>query len=470
MIGLVSDLWFASRNGTILLFVFFVGLVHAVTPTGAHAQAIRVNQSEVVISVPTPGLLVEPHLAVHPSNPDHLLGAVMITDTNGTFQERDTRLTCAAVFSLDGGKTWTRHDFPLTPCYDPWLAITPDGRAVFTALGAHQALANQGPRGLVVFRSPDGGRTWNDQPLGLGVRHDHPTSVVDLSSGARRGWLFLISEQGVFLDDGKRRSGIYVVRSRNGGTTFDEPVKIVVNGLINKTEMPVVLPGGTLFVSFVDVAQNLDPATGMPAQSDRRRAWVVRSTDGGNTFSTPLFVGEECGPPPAFQLSSFAADVSNSSFQNRLYFACRQKGGGPIVLSYSTDAGENWTRAVPVHAADAAASRIIPAVAVNSAGVLGVARLERRGQSGDRCHEVYFTASVDGGRTFLPEQRVSSIPCADSPATAAAFQTWPTSGDYFGIVSTPDGRFRLLWAEPRDGASQLRTVTVEVDNPSPNPR
>jgi hypothetical protein len=104
--------------------------------------------------------------------------------------------------------------------------------------------------------------------------------------------LFLISEQGVLVDDGKRRSSIYVVRSRNGGTTFDEPVKIVVNGVINKAEMPVVLPGGTLFVSFVDVALNLDPATGMPAQSDRRRAWVVRSTDGGHTFSTPLFVGE----------------------------------------------------------------------------------------------------------------------------------------------------------------------------------
>jgi hypothetical protein len=143
--------------------------------------------------------------------------------------------------------------------------------------------------------------------------------------------LFLISEQGVRLDEGKLRSSIYVARSRDGGTTFDEPVKIVANGLINKSEMPVVLPGGTLLVSFVDIAENLDTVTGMPTPSDRRRAWVVRSTDGGHTFSMPFFVSEECGPPPAFQLSSFAADVSNSPFQNRLYFACRQKGCAELL-------------------------------------------------------------------------------------------------------------------------------------------
>jgi hypothetical protein len=244
--------------------------------------------------------------------------------------------------------------------------------------------------------------------------------------------------------------------------TFDEPVKIVVNGMINKGEMPVVLADGTLLLSFVDVAETLDPATGRPGPSDRRRAWTVRSTDGGHTFSIPFFVGEECGPPPAFQLSAFAADTSGSSFRNRLYFVCRQKGGGPIMLSYSQDPGESWTRPVPVHAADAAARRI-PAIAVNGAGVVGVARIDRRDQSGDRCHEVFFTASIDGGRTFLPEQRVSSVSCIDSPRTVTAFQTWPTSGDYFGLVAGTDGRFRLLWTEPHEGASELRMVNIEVD-------
>jgi photosystem II stability/assembly factor-like uncharacterized protein len=449
----------------IVALVILAGLAQAVVPTGAHAQSIHVDQSAVVVSVPAPGLLVEPHLAMHPTDPNHLLGAVMITDTNGTFQERDARVTCAAVLSLDGGKTWTRHDFPLTQCYDPWLVITPDGQAAFTALGSHQALAHQGPRGFALFHSPDGGRTWSNQPIGLGARHDHPTSVVDLSSSAHRGWLYLMSGQGVLLDEGRRRSSIYVGRSRDGGKTFDEPVKVVVNNLINKGEMPVVLADGTLLVSFVDVAQNVDAATGRLSPSDRRRAWVVRSTDGGQTFSMPFFVGEECGPPPNFSLSAFAADVSTSAFRNRLYFACRQKNGGPIVLSYSSDAGESWTKAVPVHAADTAAFRI-SAIAVNSAGVLGVARVERRSPSGARCHEVYFTASVDGGRTFLPEERVSSVACADSPATTAVFPLWPTSGDYFGIVAAPDGRFRLLWAEPQEGSSQLRTAIIEVKNRS----
>lgn len=131
-------------------------------------------------------------------------------------------------------------------------------------------------------------------------------------------------------------------RSRNAGATFDEPTRLLPNNLSNHAEMPVVLSDGTLLVSFVDAVHNVNNFRGPGGMLDRRRAWVVRSIDGGSTFSIPLFVNDACGPP-GFRLSAFVTDTSSSPFHDRLYFAGRQKGGGPIVLNYSTDGGETWT-------------------------------------------------------------------------------------------------------------------------------
>ena len=104
----------------------------------------------------------------------------------------------------------------------------------------------------------------------------------------------------------------------------------------------------------------------------------------------------------------------------------------------------------------------MPTIAVNSKGVLGVMWVERR-QSGAHWHEVFFSASLDGGKSFVSPELVSSSPCGDSPVDAVAWRGFPTYGDYFGLVSTPDGRFRLMWPEMRDGASVLRIATIEVD-------
>jgi hypothetical protein len=36
---------------------------------------------------------------------------------------------------MDGGLTWTQTTIDLGDCGDPWLSMTPDGRAVLTVLG-----------------------------------------------------------------------------------------------------------------------------------------------------------------------------------------------------------------------------------------------------------------------------------------------------------------------------------------------
>jgi hypothetical protein len=438
-------------------------------PAGAAplvAQTVDVRENVPVARGLESRPLVEPHLAAHPANPNQLLGATIVSDAAaGDLAEGapDTQI-CASFLSLDGGGTWKRHDFAITRCYDPWVAITPDGHAVFAALGVHKALTQQRQGGLVVFHSADGGRTWNPTPVGLGRGQDHPTIAVDVSSPERRGWLYVVSTDVAPEAGGKLRFGVTVAPSADGGRTFDAPVRIVPSNLNLNAEQAAVLSDGSLVVSFVDTQRR--PLGGFAEQGgdlERRRAWVLRSTDGARTFSVPLFASESC----AMGWTAMTADVSAGRFRDRLYFACKQKEGNVIVLSASSDSGETWTDPVPVHAAPA--NRAVmreraPALAVNKHGVLGVSWMESHSRSGKRCQELYFAASLDGGRTFLPARRISSADsCPDAAVNGAAYHRWPTGGDYYGMSAAADGRFHLFWPDARAGVFQLWTAAVQVE-------
>jgi len=428
-------------------------------------QEIQVS-SRTLVAQSSDYLIIEPQLAVHPSDPKHLLAAAFVGPVSFSpkeFQDNSLKWTCASFLSLDGGVTWKRHDFPIARCVDSWVAITPNGHAVFSAVGAVDGLEQQGSVGLIVYHSADGGLNWDEKPLGLGPHHDHPTLVVDLSSPARAGWLYVLSTQDMRTENGKVQPTVFAARSKDGGRSFDKPVTIIPTNLDNHPEMAVVLSDGTLVVSYVDVGWLGKAGSTSNGRFERRRAWVLRSTNNGESFSMPLFVNDACGPPPGMQLSALAADTLSGRFRDRLYFACRQKDGGPIVVNYSEDRGETWSN--PVTAGDNAKDpnvRRIVGVAVNNRGTLGVAWIEGRAEAGPHCQDLFFTASLDGGRSFLLQRQVASLTCHPSATDTAISRRWPTSGDYFGFVAMPDDQFRVLWAESRANSPQLWTASIRV--------
>jgi hypothetical protein len=80
------------------------------------------------------------------------------------------------------------------------------------------------------------------------------------------------------------------------------------------------------------------------------------------------------------------------------------------------------------------------------------------------CQEVFFTASLDGGQTFLPEVKVSSEKsCPMSSENGEAAWRWPAGGDYMGLATDADGRFTMVWADSRRGVYGLRTATLRVN-------
>jgi hypothetical protein len=288
----------------------------------AEGQSLLVQQPTLVARATPEHPFDEPHLTVDPRDGNHWLAATIVRGSAPTFPEVLRDQTCASFVSADGGRTWDRHDFPVTGCADPWVVLTDDGQAIASMLAGSPSLPAQGTSGLLFFHSKDGGRTWDDVPIGLGPFHDHPVMALDRSESPHHGWVYISSHRGTRADDGLRRYGPWIARSRDAGKSFDDPVSVIPNNVHNFAEMPVVLSDGTLVVSFVDGFYPTERVD-RDGAFERRRAWDVRSTDGGHTFSVPLFVNDACGPPPSFRLSALAADTSSSSFRDRLKSASR---------------------------------------------------------------------------------------------------------------------------------------------------
>src|ERR1044071_2304282 len=258
-------------------------------------------------------IAVEPHLAADPRDAKHLVAGVMLVTRLGDprrpvvgFDEH----VCAALTSSDAGRTWARHDFPLKECIDPWVAILNDGSAVFLGIGSWS-----GKPGMFAFRSPDGGRTWGDKPVSFGGGHDHGTLAVDTSSGPFAGSLYVASHQSQPTGRGKpQRDAAFVVRSSDGGASFQEPARVIPSNLSTYALNPVVLSDGLLVAPFINFLRR-KPENDY-AFFQRAPSWVVTSADGGKTFSTPMFVTNAC----ADTWPALASDASGGPYRDRLYY------------------------------------------------------------------------------------------------------------------------------------------------------
>lgn len=131
---------------------------------------------------------------------------------------------------------------------------------------------------------------------------------------------------------------------------------------------PAYGPDGTLFVSF----STLTGAGNRP-----NALWVVSSTDGGRSFSTPM----RALGPLAFQPRL----VADPSTVGRLYLTWLQAAetvnlgfagaGNPINVARSDDGGRTWSEPTPIHAASR--QRVVaPSPAVGKGGALYVSFLD----------------------------------------------------------------------------------------------
>lgn len=437
---------------------------------------------------------IEPTVAAHPRDPSKLVAAAM------TFPRPVRGVACRVYSSIDGGSTWKTVELEEQVelgLGDPQVAFTPRGTALFACLTQGVRPSGRPRAALLVYRSEDGGITW-EGPADAGTEsYDHPVIAVDHTVGPHAGNVYF----GVLY--GREESILGVFRSEDDGRHFVGPVEIarssedglVIAGL-------GVLSDGTLTVSYTRTPRS----SGESGEPRETFIEMVTSEDGGVTFSEPLEVATrvtrartrtERGLVARLTLSPpmWAVDGSGSEHRDRLYLLWSDwrtdvgTGVWRLLVTASSDRGRTWSEPRPVDPdVPEHTHQFLAVPAVGPEGVLGVAYFDSRGFPDLDGYHQRFTASIDGGESFLPSRRLSSepsrpaeaeahdrailLPIADREtgvihlATLSAQARWPMGGDYMGLAVDAQGVFHPLWADSRSGAFQLWTAPVWVEQGS----
>ncbi len=171
-----------------------VGVLVALLQAQDH-PTIEVGEDRLLSADGPARPLVESHLSADPNNANHLLvGVIQFDSPDGNNR------TCVAWASFDGGQHWIRRALAVQCGGDPWGVILPDGSAILVMLGYLKGRKDN----AFLLRSPDGGRTWPETPLGLGSQHDHPMVI------ARGNQVYVASGGGVHNSSNQHRDSVSV--------------------------------------------------------------------------------------------------------------------------------------------------------------------------------------------------------------------------------------------------------------------
>ena len=413
---------------------------------------------------------VESAVAANPRDPLNLVAtAITFTLPQGGYVNK-------TYATFDGGFSWYDARLPEEPdlgSFDPKVAFTPKGTVLQVGL----------VQGMSVYRSEDGGRSWL-APARLGRGYDRVAIAVDHSTRPTAGQIYVTGN----LDEGPR-----IHRSVDDGRTFEGAVTLPG---IAVTDVLVLSDGAVLVPLYTGPDLRLPESRGKPTAEYS----TVLSADGGATFSA-LRAGFEqqrystdstvrrwrAGSIVGDNTATFAADPHSARFRDRIYAAfpdMRWTGRKPrIAVVWSSDRGASWSAPTMIDAsAPASASQFLPAIAVNDSGVVGVMWLDTRASGADDAYDVFYSTSLDGGKTFLPAVRVSSEtsrpagPGNMRPGLGrlryagdtlimdflSGYSRWRDVGDYIGLTADAKGVFHPVWPDSRNGTFQLQTARIEL--------
>jgi hypothetical protein len=397
----------------------------------------------------------EEQVCHHPSNPANLVAVW-----------RDFRLGYRRVgfgYSFDHGHTWGEDLFvgtPYTRDSDPGLTV--DRNGVFHAVLLAYESTSQ-PNGFFVFNSYDGGMSW-DGPYTVidsvpGVFEDKELIACDRTGGTYDGGLYVSWTR--FWN-----THILLCCSHDGGESWDGPYQVSDIPDV-QWSVPCVGADGSVHVAWLQYS----PSALM----------IDRSTDGGITFGgdvqiTPVTFtsGEINGEVLVFAFPALDSDISGGPHHGNLYVAFMEEsphGDMDIYFTKSTDGGDDWS--TPVRLNDDSlgngADQFHPWLCVDEQGTITVVFYDRRNGPGNLLMDLYLTQSHDGGETFTPNERVTSVSSDPTAGSRAGI-----IGEYVGVTAC-SGYVHPVWTDTREGNQDVYvgihdTLDVQESSGNSTPR
>ncbi|MEL7120779.1 MAG: hypothetical protein AAFO07_15110 [Bacteroidota bacterium] len=391
--------------------------------------------------------LTEPHFVINPNDTNHFLVAAIVAREPKVLNSNYPASHIAIFQSYDLGKNWevTHFDKNVDLGADPWLAINKKGTIILSALTKFK---DKKSVYLVTYTSIDKGKSW-EHPQNFGFGHDRQTMVIHPQTQE----FLIISSKYIKDEQDRRRNGLMTIQLSNKGFFMRSSTYLHGNVDIQMNE-PVITTNGQLFIPYIGYMVNEK----MLKYKDN---WLLPSMNFGKTFLEPRLM---------YQCESGSTNIAidtTATFRNRI-FSIKHKGKRRAFkgfeLLYSDNAGENWSvpKSFGNQTKNSGYMRNVNMV-INNEGVLGIFWYDRRNDHNK--NDIYFTYSMDGGRTFANEIRItvqSTLPTTQENGWTGI--RWPVGGDYSGIQALPNGSFQIVWADSRKGYYQLFTKNLKIKN------
>ena len=449
----------------------------------------------------------EPHLAVDPTNPAH-----MVASSN------DYDSCCDEYYTtFDGGATWSTGNMSVLnkkrTGSDPVTAFDPKhGTVIHTSLNYGFLKDGESTHGDVVASiSTDGGLNWKTPVVvyhGNGADND-PTQVFNdkdwVASDTNPSspyygrvyvtWSRFLSHHGNYNE-----SPIWMASSDDGGYTWSPAKEISGSAAFctfqtagpagqcdeDQASSPVVAPDGTVYVAFINGQNSAAWETGKEAENSYL---VVKSTDGGASWSAPVdAVDMEDGKHDlplnvdgrqtitGYQLRLWSVGNLAVAPNGTLYIAFADNRAGVhdsphpvsdmnVYLVSSSDGGATWSS--PLGVDTGPSDQWFPSVAVNPVTTqVGVLYNDRDPANPD----LYNASLTIEGPTGATKTTVSAAP--SDPTNSLFFQAHVKGcqqcalfhGDYITLAYGSDGAANMTWTD-------MSLVATAINGqPLPHPR
>jgi hypothetical protein len=342
---------------------------------------------------------------------------------------------------------------------DPWVTFGPSGVAYQMSLSTAGAT-----NAMLVSRSADGGNTWGaistlilDGAAGFNDKNAITADPNDAN--------FVYAVWDRLAPAAAPTAGpTLFARTINGGASWEAARVIVDPGTNNQTigNIVAVLPqavGGAVLNVYTDITGNA--ATLRVVRSlDKGATWsapiVIRpiTARGAADPVTNLAIRDGAGLP----------SVAVAPGTGHVYVAWQDSmfSGGQldaIALVRSTDGGATWSAPVRVNNNSGTAQAFTPTVSVNANGVIAVTYYDLRSDNLDPNTlgaDYWIARSADGGATWTETRVTGPFDLAQAPIARGYFL-----GDYMALAPAGNEFAALYVQTTGDGASNRNDVYLK---------
>ncbi|HEX8814585.1 MAG TPA: sialidase family protein [Terriglobales bacterium] len=314
-----------------------------------------------------------------------------------------------AVQSSTNGSNWNAPVVALTPkgdasFFETHLAV--DASPGSPHVGAVYASGVYGGGGrynqVIVSHSTDGGTTWTQVPVDSVQKYPEEDDFTRLAVGGD-GTVYATWQNctGTKTNGNCPTVRMLFSKSADGGNTWSPPIQTAEVGMPLNWELPNTNPN-TAVSNYPPIA--VDKSSG--------------------TYAGSLYV------------------VMYNYTDNHL----------KVIMVRSTDGGTTWSKPLPLAPESDTHDQFFPAISVNKAGLVGVSWLDRRNDPNNVNYQAFAAISYDGGQTFGPNWQLTT---AFSNPDVNGDYNW--MGDYTGNTWVDD-KFIAAWMDSSNGTNMQQVV------------